>query len=828
MPGEDKAYARVVIDHNSFKLNRYYDYLVPAGFRPSIDVGSRVLVPFGSRLLEGYVVELPQKPETRKELKEINQLIDAKPLLSREGIELAKWMSDAYLCSMAAALRCQIPPSPRGRKQVAWRWKAKDDAATRGLLEYLKELDALAGDLAHYLQQKKSVTEETLKRRFAGNAWQPLVNLLLAHGLVERAMQVGQARLFAKPLKATLTCDGQVASAAADEMRKKAPRLADALSVLAEMTSCWLEDLAEAGIGRRQVDALVEKGWIKLEEAVPLGILPIDTEAACAREIVLNESQEAALTQIIKQLNKKEPGTVLLHGVTGSGKTEVYLEAIQRVLDAGRQAIVLVPEIALTPQTLARFQARFPGLVGILHSGMTGRERLNSWLKIKNGETRVVVGTRSAVFAPCNNLGLIVLDEEHETSYKQDVNPRYHAREVAQERAKRQQALVILASASPSLETYWNWENKKYQLAVIHNRPQDRTMPAVRVVDLREELKAGNHSVFSRQLQAAIAQRLLQGQQVILFLNRRGYAGFVSCRECGFVLKCSHCDVSLVAHEAGSQLCCHYCGYQKAMPPRCPSCRGERIRAFGLGTERVENEALTLFPTARVLRLDTDTTKTRGAHQTIVQQFAQHEADILVGTQMVAKGLDFPLVTLVGVISADTTLNLPDFRAAERTFQLLLQVSGRSGRGSREGEVIIQTFSPHHPSIQAAACHDYLGFYRHEAEQRRKYLYPPFTSIIRLLITGLKEEQVITAAQSMNRLLVGAGESRRDLGIDILGPSPATITRLKNYYRWQIIVKGSNLDAIREVTKKAVTDFWSDPAATRISVGVEVEPYGMF
>jgi len=824
---EDKVYARVIIDHNSYKLNRFYDYKVPSSLQPSIEVGTRVLVPYGSRLLEGYVVDLPQKPEIGKELKNIRQLIDAKPLLSREGIELAKWMSDAYLCSMSAAIRCQLPPSPRGRKQAAWRWTAKDDAATKGLLEHLQGLDSLAGNLACYLQKKKSVTEGALKRQFHGYAWQPLVNLLLAHGLIERFVQMGQPRLFARPLKVTLTCDSQVAMAAADEMRKKAPRLAETLTFLAEITSCRLEDLVEAGISRQQVDSLAEKGWIRLQEEVSLGNQLLETESGCDEGIVLNEAQEAALTIIIRQLYTKEQGTVLLHGVTGSGKTEVYLEAIKIVLDAGRQAIVLVPEIALTPQTLARFQRRFPGLVGVLHSGMTGRERLDSWLKIKNGNTRVVVGTRSAVFAPCSELGLIVLDEEHETSYKQDVNPRYHAREVAHVRAKGHQALVILASASPSLESYWNWENKKYQLADIQNRPQARTMPSVKVVDMREELKAGCQSVFSRELQAAIAKRLLQGQQVILFLNRRGYAGFVSCRECGFVLKCPHCDVSLVAHSAGRQLCCHYCGYQKATPSHCPVCRSERIRAFGLGTERVENEALTLFPTARLLRLDTDTTKTRGAHQAIVQQFAQQEADILVGTQMVAKGLDFPSVTLVGVIAADITLNLPDFRAAERTFQLLLQVSGRSGRGSREGEVIIQTFSPLHPSIQAAARHDYLSFYRYETKQRRKYLYPPFTSIIRLLLTGLKEEQVIIAAQSINRLLIGAVQNNRDLEIDILGPSPATIARLKNYYRWQIIVKGTSLDMLRDIIKKTIAAFRNEPGADGISVGIEVEPYGM-
>lgn len=824
LSGAEKAYASVVIDHNNLKFNRFYDYLVPTGLRPFVEVGSRVLVPFGSRLLEGYIVDLPEIPGTSKVLKEINQMIDKNPLLNKESIELARWMSDTYLCSMAAALRCQIPPSPRGRKQLIWQWTAREDAATKGLLEHIKELDPAAGDMANYLQQRESVAEGVLKRRFGMSAWQSLVNLLLAHGLVKRSIKMGQPRVSAKPLKVILTCDSLVALAASEEMRKKAPRLADALSLMAELTSCWLDDLADAGIARRQIDILVEKGWFKLEEALEMPSM--DPEAACSGETVLNEAQEAALTQILSQLNKKEPGTFLLHGVTGSGKTEVYLEAIQRVLHDGRQAIVLVPEIALTPQTLARFQIRFPGLVGLLHSGMTTRERLDSWLKIKNGDTRVVVGTRSAVFAPCANLGLIVLDEEHETSYKQDVNPRYHAREVAQARAKGQQALVLLASATPSLETYLNCENQKYQLAIIQNRPWDRTMPAVKVIDLREEIKSGNHSVFSRELQAAIARRLLQGQQVILFLNRRGYAGFVSCRECGFVLRCPHCDVSLVAHQAGTQLSCHYCSFQRDMPSRCPECRSERIRAFGLGTERVEKEAFALFPAARLLRLDTDTTKTRGAHQSIVQQFARHEADILVGTQMVAKGLDFPLVTLVGVISADTTLNLPDFRAAERTFQLLLQVSGRSGRGNREGEVIVQTFSPHHPSIKAAASHNYLAFFRYESEQRRKYLYPPFASIIRLLLTGLQEEQLMTAAQRMYRLLVDVSRERMD--IDILGPSPATIARLKNYYRWQIIVKGTSLETIREVVRKAVTAFLDTSAVKGVSVGVEVEPYSMF
>jgi primosomal protein N' (replication factor Y) len=514
--------------------------------------------------------------------------------------------------------------------------------------------------------------------------------------------------------------------------------------------------------------------------------------------------------------------------VTGSGKTEIYLRALTEVVRQGRQAIVLVPEIALTPQTVHRFAARFPGRVAVLHSGLTPGQRYDEWRRVRAGQVDVVVGARSAIFAPMPNLGLIVLDEEHEWSYKQEQTPRYHARDAALKLAELTSAVVILGSATPAVESYRRAERGQYQLLELpqrivarrdwlnaerarYHRPAVREegptpltiyreLPPVQVIDMRAELKAGNRSIFSRALDQALRDVLRAGEQTILFLNRRGAATFVMCRDCGHVLRCRRCDVPLTYHEGekGKELLCHYCNRRYPQPERCPACDSPRIRYFGIGTQRVEAEVGKAYPQARVLRWDRDTARSGAAHERFLDAFAHHQADVLIGTQMVAKGLDLPLVTLVGVISADTALHFPDFRSTERTFQLLAQVAGRAGRSSLGGRAIVQTYTPDHYAIQAASRHDYVDFYRREIDFRREQGYPPFSQLARLVYSHSQGARAEAEARQVHEVLRARVRAEGLGGVALVGPAPAYRHRLRGRYRWQILVRAADVHPVLE------------------------------
>lgn len=617
------------------------------------------------------------------------------------------------------------------------------------------------------------------------------------------------------------------AEAAAARLEGVGPRQRLALAYLlgvpgaAALTRAELSRLS--GAGESAVRALVEKGLL-VEEAVTVRRDPFAADrarpaapAASAGVPALTPAQAEAVAAITEALDggRARPPVFLLHGVTGSGKTEVYLRAIEAARARGRQALVLVPEIALTPQLVGSFRARFGDRVALLHSALSDGERFDEWRRIRSGEAEVAVGARSAIFAPFDRLGLIVLDEEHETTYKQEEAPRYHARDVALERGRREGAAVVLGSATPSVESYQAAARGRYRLLRLPGRIDGRPLPAVAVVDMREELERGNRSIFSARLEEAVRARLERREQVILFLNRRGFHTFVLCRECGYVVRCPRCDVSLTLHVgAAAPMRCHYCRHEQAPPAACPSCGGRHIRYFGSGTQRVEELARERFPEARILRMDVDTTGTRGAHERIYHQFRRGEADILVGTQMIAKGWDIAGVTLVGVISADTALNFPDFRAAERTYQLLTQVAGRAGRGEVPGEVVIQTYAPDHFAIRAAAAHDGEAFYRRELRERRRLGFPPFSHLVRLIVSHPEA----AAAEGAARRL---GEAARALGatpwspfaapaaalappvpapggpaVEMIGPAPAPIARLHGRHRWHLAFKGRDREEL--------------------------------
>lgn len=545
-------------------------------------------------------------------------------------------------------------------------------------------------------------------------------------------------------------------------------------------------DLAElANTSINTIKRLVDKGFLKYVEQVKerRPFLLVDEKLKTAHQAT--PKQKTVIEEVCSQINKIEYGVFLLHGVTGSGKTEVYLQVIEYALTNGLGAIVLVPEISLTPMMVKRFYSRFGDQIAVLHSNLSLGERYDEWCRIKKGEARIAIGARSAVFAPVEGLGLIIIDEEHESSYKQSEHPHYHAREVALKRSKIIGSAVLLGSATPSIESYHFAKNGIFNYLNLPERVNQESLPPVEIVDMREELRSGNTTIFSLPLQNTIKEALENGLQILVFLNRRGYANFILCRECGMVIRCSNCDISLTYHSNINKLRCHYCDYSMERPLKCPECGSNYLREFGLGTERLEEELNKFFPDAVIDRMDIDTTTKKGSHRKILERVENGETDILVGTQMIAKGHDYPNIAVVGVISADTMLNIPDFRSGERTFQLLTQVAGRTGRGNKSGKVIIQTYSPEHYSIKAAQKHDYIKFYLQEIENRKVFLYPPFTLLVNIIIYGNNESRVIEGAQGLERFL----NIYQDLVFEMLGPSAAPIAKIKNRYRWQIILK---------------------------------------
>jgi len=701
-------------------------------------------------------------------------------------------------------------------------------AAQEALTEPLKNAPQQAAALT-YLLDHPGPQEQNVVRREA-NVSAHILGELAKHGLVRRSTEESIVSLAVSQAEAMC---------ALAELRGAARHL----RVLDRLRRGPLEVgqlRGETNASPDDLNELVGRGLIAIEEHT------VRRDPLAGRDIPLTEPppltpDQARVWRVIEPglqspISNIQYPVHLLHGVTGSGKTEIYLQALTEVVKQGRQAIVLVPEIALTPQTVHRFAARFPGRVAVLHSGLTPGQRYDEWRRTRAGQVDVVVGARSAIFAPMPNLGLIVIDEEHEWSYKQEQTPRYHARDAALKLAELTGATVILGSATPAVESYRRAERGRYRLLELpqrivarrdwvnaertrHHRPIEermegptpltihRELPPVQVVDMRAELKAGNRSIFSRALDEALRQVLKAGEQAILFLNRRGAATFIMCRDCGHVLRCRRCDVPLTYHEtplslvgrgAGGEgdLVCHYCNRRYVQPARCPACDSPRIRYFGIGTQRVEAEVREAYPQARVLRWDRDTARSGKTHERFLDAFAHHQADVLIGTQMVAKGLDLPLVTLVGVISADTALHFPDFRASERTFQLLTQVAGRAGRSSLGGQAIVQTYTPEHYAIQAASRHDYAAFYRQEIAFRREQGYPPFSQLARLIYSHSQDARAEAEAQRVHTELHAHVRAQGLAGVALIGPAPAYIHRLRGRYRWQIVVRAPDVHPV--------------------------------
>ena len=805
-------YASVVVVTDAPGLPQPFTYRVPEELQSSVFQGACVAVPFGGRELVGYVLDLTDELPGFVEAKDLRAVIPEACALRPSLVRLAWWISKYYAASLPQTIRAIVPEVLSATVSAGVRLldPAKVSAsspAQRKIVEVLAEMggEADAG---------------SLKARVKSDKFTPALRQLTKRAAVEvvRILELPKA----KPRLVRGLQRSPAAPAKPDKFARKAPKQAAILKELqgSESPVRQSELLRRTSSSSSPAKALVDKG---LAEKVDLQVQrrPLPPTTAEDSGFTLTQAQEQAL-DIIRESLVVKPKVTLLYGVTGSGKTEIYLRAIADVLADGRSCIALVPEISLTTHLMGAYASRFGDQLAILHSKLSVGERHDEWRRVESDEARVVLGPRSAVFAPVQDLGLIVVDEEHEPSYKQEHAPRYNARAVAEERAASEGASVILGSATPAVETFYRAKSGEIRLAVLEKRIEDRPLPTVQTVDLREEFAQGRRSVFSEQLQEAIADRLKRREQVILFVNRRGYASFILCRHCGFTANCPNCAVSMTYHAVPRVLRCHHCNSSSAAPTTCPNCGGVNIRQFGIGTQRVEEEVRRMFPEASTIRMDSDTTTGKHSYARLLRTFSAGEADILVGTQMVAKGLDFPNVTLVGVVSADTSLHLPDFRAAERTFQILTQVSGRAGRGNVPGEVIVQSFSPEHYAVQAAARQDFPGFYEQEVEYREELSYPPFARLVNIVSSDPMEDY----AEARLREFAGALEGNLPESIDLAGPAPAPISKLKGLYRWHLLLKDRSPEpgAVQEILAKALE---SVPSAVGMALTIDVDPLSM-
>jgi len=787
--------------------------------------GMRVVVPFGRQTLTGYVVALHTKSEVRG-VKPIALVPDEFPVFDSAMLELTKWMSEYYICGWGEVLECAAPPGMASAGRKRYRLKTSGQGIL-GSFAFTDDEQAIV----MALRARGPLTERQLRRVVASTeGMNAAIAALEKRSLIESEI-VAPAPRTRPRMVTVVTVRAETMRNLAAELENlrdsRAPRQADALEFISEQDGPTpISKVVKCtGVSHTAIRGLAEKNLIEMNEVevlrdpfgdVALGMWGIP------EPFELTAEQQAAYDTIAQVVDAGEYATFLLKGVTSSGKTEVYLQIVDRVLRAGRDAIVLVPEIALTPQTVARFRSRFGDQVALFHSALALGERYDQWRRVYRGDARIVIGPRSAVFAPVKNLGVVVVDEEHEPTYKQNDVPRYHARDVAIMRASRTGSVVILGSATPSLESLYNTQTGKYSLLELKTRISDRPLPKVIVVDMREEAKeAGTRVVVSYTLQEKMTERIKRGEQAIIFLNRRGHAPFVLCRECGAVPQCRECQVSMTYHLSTDMLHCHYCNARRPAPDKCGECGSKQLLFLGVGTQRAEQNLSTLFPEARIERMDLDTMLGKGAHQHILQRYERGEIDILIGTQMIAKGLDFPDVTLVGVINADVSLSIPDFRAGERTFQLLTQVAGRAGRGSEAGEVVIQTYSKDHFSIRAAQRHDYDAFAERELEYRRQAEYPPFTHMVMITIEGKDEAMVARKSGEIGRAVRAELARTRSTAVEVLGPAPAPMPKLRGLYRWHLTLLSKHTKRLHRAVRAAVAGHTSD---THVRVRIDVDP----
>lgn len=796
--------AKVIVDVPANQTDRLFDYAIPKEWEEMIEPGMRVVVPFGPRKIQGFVISVVSESEHAK-LKEISEVKDVTPVLTKELLDLGFWLTEKTLCYAVSALQVMLPAAMKANvtKTVVLGNNANNEA------EWFRMIET------------------------GGMKWDEFLSHF-SHKELNRAIKNDEleVRYDVKEKTAPKTILSVSAALTNDELRIEKEKMGNRAMKQQDIISFFLDNggavsykelMDVLDTTRSTIKSLVSKAILK-EEEVELYRDPYKGRSFKPSEAMeLTDLQQNAITPILKSIENRQYGTFLIHGVTGSGKTEIYLQSIHRVLEQGKEAIVLVPEISLTPQMVTRFKSRFGSEVAVLHSGLSRGEKYDEWRKIHRKEVKVVVGARSAVFAPFTNLGIIIIDEEHESSYKQEENPRYHARDVAIKRGEHYQCPVVLGSATPSLESYARASKGVYTLIELLERVNKQAMPEVSIVDMREELRSGNRSMFSNELYDKLKERLEKKEQTVLFLNRRGYSTFVMCRDCGFVVECPHCDISLTYHKMNGTMRCHYCGHEERFPSQCPECESEHIRFFGTGTQRVEEELTKILPEARVVRMDVDTTRRKGSHEKLLNQFGEGKADILLGTQMIAKGLDFPNVTLVGVLAGDAMLHLPDFRASEKTFQLLTQVSGRAGRHILPGEVIVQSYTPEHYSIEMAADHDFQSFYKREMVTRKQFGYPPFYFLAMVNVSHEELTKTVDVTEKITTFL----KSKLSNASVVLGPVASPIPRIKDRYRYQCMIKYKTEPNLNDHLKEIQKHYSKDISRGGLQLTIDTQPYMM-
>lgn len=802
--------AKVIVDVPTMQTDQPFTYLVPENLNEQLAVGMRVEVPFGNgnRHVQGFVLAIEPMAatvldETNVQLKELVAVLDLKPVLNTEMLALADYMKEKTFAFKITCLQTMLPSVMRadyqkyiyltdelseelqdqlfyGLEEISW-----DQAQERGILPQLMALRK---------QQKVDIRYEVTTR-----------NKVKMVRFIQAAKEFEQLEEIRLGLR---------------KGAKKKEQLLYYLQRLGTEKVTAVKEMKELGFSTALLNEAAKNGWLTFIEKEAYRDPFANQTFEKTTALSLNAEQQVAVETILQSDQEQQSQTYLLEGITGSGKTEVYLQVIAEVLNQGKTAIMLVPEISLTPQMVQRFKSRFGEHVAVMHSGLSQGEKYDEWRKIERGEAEVVVGARSAIFAPIENIGVIIVDEEHEASYKQEETPRYHARDLAIWRSEYHHCPVVLGSATPSLESRARAQKNVYQrLRLTQRANQAATLPTIDVVDMRKEVENGNVSSFSMSLQEKLQERLEKNEQSVLLLNRRGYSSFVMCRDCGYVLPCPNCDISLTLHMDSKTMKCHYCGHEERIPYRCPNCGQDKIRYYGTGTQKVEEELQTLLPESRILRMDVDTTRRKGAHEKILRTFGEGQADILLGTQMIAKGLDFPNVTLVGVLNADTALNLPDFRSSERTFQLLTQVSGRAGRAEKPGEVIIQSFNPEHYAIQLAKAQDYEDFYTKEMYIRHRGDYPPYYFTVQITASHPEENE---AAKQMFQIATKLKQGLSPQAI-LLGPTPNAIMRVNNRYFYQVIIKYKQEPMLQPLLKEILTDT-QRATARGLKLSIDAEP----
>ena len=804
--------ARVAVEKTAFRFDRAFDYSIPESLRRQARPGCRVLIPFGTSNARriGMILELVELEE-EKSLKHIAAVLDQAPLLSDEDLLLVTWMKQRYFCTLFEAVKLLLPVGMNLHLRIGYQCAQLSDAVPspeeKLILETLTQANA------------PLTTEQLLKKLPWLSSAPGFLEKMEKRGLIQRSelpyRQIGDAtqkmvRLISLPDKVHVT-----------------PKQAAVLSLLSEGKRTSFKELCYfTGVSPAVVQNLAKKGYVEFYEEKRFRNPYENSETTPSYQPeTLSPEQEQAFQSLLHQYKGATPEPALLFGVTGSGKTSVFMRLADEVRRDGRDVIVMVPEISLTPQTVAHFHHRYGKDVAVFHSGLTLAERMDEWKRVKNGDAHIAVGTRSAVFAPLSSIGLIVMDEEQEHTYKSESSPRYHAREVAKFRCAYHGALLVLSSATPSVESYYAAKKHRYLLETLPSRYGSAALPEVEVINMNTELESGNDMVFSRRLCAALQDTFEKKQQSILLLNRRGYHTFVSCRACGEPLLCPNCSISLTYHADNDRLVCHYCGYSAPMPKTCPHCHEERLYRSGSGTQRAEQQLASLFPQARILRLDADSAMSRFSYEEKLSRFAAGEYDLIVGTQMVAKGLDFENVTLAAVLSADQALYSDDFRSYERAFSLLTQVVGRSGRGRYTGKAVIQTYTPENPIFQLAASQDYLSFFRSEIALRKTMLYPPFVDICMIGFVGSSQDKVRQASETFLKMLreLAAAEYAA-LPMRVFPPTPAAVVKVSGKFRYKILMKCRNNKLFREFLSKLLVRFPQERRFSDVSVFADMNP----